>query len=113
MLFTKVVLNSYGEKKNDGRGRMGGRGPGVPNRVTSSVRTWLNEFVNNNRELIESDFKKMQPKDRVQVFERLLQYVLPKHAAVEAQIDFNTLTEAQIDDIISSINETLTDETIQ
>jgi len=105
MLFTKVVLNSYGEKKNDGRGRMGGRGPGVPNRVTSSV--------NNNRELIESDFKKMQPKDRVQVFERLLQYVLPKQAAVEAQIDFNTLTEAQIDDIISSINETLTDETIQ
>ncbi len=91
-----------GRKRNDGRGRMGGRGPGVPN-----------EFVNNNRELIESDFKKMQPKDRVQVFERLLQYVLPKQAAVEAQIDFNALTEAQIDDIISSINETITDETIQ
>jgi hypothetical protein len=102
-----------GRKRNDGKGRMGGRGPGVPNRVTSSVRTWLSGFVNNNLDLIESDFKKLQPKDRVQVFERLLQYVLPKQAAVEAQIDFNTLTEGQIDNIICSINETLTDETIQ
>ncbi len=101
MLFTKVVINSYGEKKKRWQRQDGRAG------------AWSTEFVNNNRELIESDFKKMQPKDRVQVFERLLQYVLPKQAAVEAQIDFNALTEAQIDDIISSINETITDETIQ
>ena len=55
----------------------GGRPKGVPNKATGSLREFINELVNENREQVKEDFKALEPKDRIAMFEKLLRYSLP------------------------------------
>lgn len=80
-----------------------GRPKGTPNRATTEMRKWLKCFLDENQKQIEDDFKALEPHQRLQMFERLLQYTLPKMQSVSASIDLSTLTEEQIDTIISEI----------
>ena len=65
-----------------------GRPKGVPNRVTSDLRSWVEEFLNDNREQVIGDMGKLEPHQRVQMFEKLLSFAIPKMQSVtiEAQI---------------------------
>ena len=42
-------------QKNDGRGRLGGRQKGTPNKVTATLREWVADLLDRNRERIEED----------------------------------------------------------
>lgn len=55
-----------------------GRPKGTPNKITSTVRMWLLDMINNNREKLEEDFLKLEPKERLQLIERFLPYLMPK-----------------------------------
>lgn len=55
-----------------------GRPKGSPNKVTSTIRGWLVELINNNKERIERDFAELDPKDRLAMLEKFLPYLLPK-----------------------------------
>ena len=68
--------------KNDGRGRMGGRAKGTPNKSLSSLREWVEQIVNDNRAQVEKDLKSMEPSERIRFIEKLIGYVLPKPTAV-------------------------------
>lgn len=35
--------------KNDGRGRLGGRVKGTPNKVTGTLKGWITDLINSNR----------------------------------------------------------------
>lgn len=94
-------------QKNDGKGRMGGRQKGTPNKVTANVRDWLSELINKNRNQIESDLKRLDPKDRLQVLEKLLQYVLPKQQSVSEIVEFDKLTDGQLDALVNEITKDL------
>lgn len=65
-----------------------GRPKGVPNRVTTELKTWIQELIDGNRSKFEKDLKELEPKDRLMIIERLMQYVVPKQQSisVEAQI---------------------------
>lgn len=104
---TKVVFFSMARQKNDGKGRMGGRQKGTPNKVTANVRDWLSELINKNRNQIESDLKRLDPKDRLQVLEKLLQYVLPKQQSVSEIVEFDKLTDDQLDALVNEITKDL------
>ena len=65
-------------QKNDGRGRLGGRAAGTPNKVSGTLKEWLTSLIDKNRKQIEKDLKGLSPKDRLQVIEKLMQYVIPK-----------------------------------
>lgn len=71
--------------KNDGRGRIGGRAKGTPNKTTSTVREWLSQLVDTNRKQIEKDLKGMDPAERVKLFALLLNYIIPKQQAVSVE----------------------------
>ncbi len=83
--------------------KYGGRKKGTPNKTTAETRQWLKTFLDKNQNQIEDDFKALEPHQRLQIFERLLQYTLPKMQSVNASIDLNTLSEDQLDAIISEI----------
>lgn len=72
-------------QKNDGRGRLGGRAKGTPNKTTSTVKEWLTELVDKNRKQIEKDLKGMDPAERVKVFAQLLNFIVPKQQAVSVE----------------------------
>ena len=40
-------------QKNDGRGRIGGRSKGTPNKVTSTIKDWISQIIDDNREQVE------------------------------------------------------------
>ncbi|MDO4783394.1 MAG: hypothetical protein Q4A09_09300, partial [Capnocytophaga felis] len=67
-----------------GTTKTGGRQKGTPNKATGDMRKWLKSFLDQNQEQIEKDFKALEPKERIQAFERLLQYTLPKMQTMDA-----------------------------
>jgi predicted P-loop ATPase/GTPase len=83
--------------------KFGGRQKGTANKVTTDLRTWINELLDSNRRQIATDIKKLEPQQRVMIFEKLLNYAVPKMQSVEAKFEFDKLSEEQIDLIISEL----------
>ena len=90
-------------QKNDGRGRLGGRAKGTPNKVTGSVKDWISQVIDRNRRQMERDIEALEPKDRLMMLEKLMQYVIPKQQAVKAEIDFNQLSDEQLDALVDEL----------
>ena len=78
-----------------GTPKTGGRKAGTPNKVTQDAREWLTQLVEGNREQIERDLQSLDPKDRLQVLEKFMQYTIPKLQAVEAT-DYSKLTDDEL-----------------
>jgi hypothetical protein len=55
-----------------------GRPKGIPNKTTSDLRQWVNTLIESNREQLEADLASLEPKERWQLIEKLIQYVIPK-----------------------------------
>lgn len=86
-----------------GTPKTGGRKLGTPNKVTSSVKEWLSRLIDKNRKQIERDLKQLEPKERLQVIEKLMQYVIPKQQAVSADVSMEKLSNEQLDSLIEEL----------
>lgn len=64
-----------------------GRPKGTPNKITQDMRQWLSTVIDKNRRQIERDLKALEPKERLQMLEKLMQYVIPKQQAVSADVN--------------------------
>lgn len=58
--------------KNDGRGRMGGRAKGTPNKPLEPLNEWVLGMVNRNRSRFEKDVETLTPQERAKVFANLI-----------------------------------------
>lgn len=90
-------------QKNDGRGRLGGRAAGTPNKVSGTLKEWLTSLIDKNRVQIEKDLQNLEPKERLQMIEKLMQYVIPKQAAQQVKLDFDSLTDEQLQQLVNDI----------
>jgi uncharacterized protein (UPF0305 family) len=84
-------------------GNPNGRPKGAPNRITTEMRTWIQQLINSSRSQLEQDLNILEPKDRWQIVERLMNYCIPKQSAVDADIKLNTLTDEQLDHVINKL----------
>ena len=73
-------------QKNDGRGRLGGRAKGTPNKVTTDLKTWIASILDDGRGRFVEDLGALQPIERVKIYVTLLNYIIPKQQAVEANV---------------------------
>ena len=80
-----------------------GRKPGTPNKVTKDLRQWINSFIESQTDQIQRDWKQLEPKDRIILFEKLLKYSLPTLQATSLTTDFEKLTDEQLDQIIAEL----------
>jgi hypothetical protein len=62
------------------RTKTGGRTKGTPNKITSQLRERIGSFLSENWSQIEEDFMELVPAQRIALFEKLLQYSLPRLA---------------------------------
>lgn len=85
------------------RRKTGGRAKGTRNKITNRVRNWVADFICGKTDEIERDFELLEPKDRVIMFERLLPYVAPKTQAIDANVNFDALTDEQISAIVNEL----------
>ena len=67
-----------------------GRPPGTVNKVNQEIRERINDFLDNNFELIQNDLLELESKERVKFYIELLQYSLPKLKATELSNFKNT-----------------------
>jgi hypothetical protein len=85
------------------RAKTGGREKGTPNKTTKELKQVLHSVIEQQLETIEEDLQKLDPKDRLNILLRLVEYVLPKQR--EQKIDFNSLTDTEIDELINRITD--------
>ena len=69
-----------------GTPKTGGRQKGTPNKVTKSLRRTLEKIVNRNARTIQRDLDALEPKDRLLLLEKFMQYIVPKQSAIKAEI---------------------------
>ncbi len=67
-------------QKNDGKGRMGGRAKGTPNKATTDLKTWVASILDDGRDKFVESLDKLEPSEFIKVFTGLLNYALPKQA---------------------------------
>lgn len=75
-----------------------GRSKGAVNKVTKELRERISDFLDDNWDCIEGDFKALEPEKRIMLFEKLLQYILPRMQSQELDLnaDLTNLTEEQL-----------------
>ena len=67
-------------QRNDGKGRLGGRAKGTPNKATTDLKTWVGFILDNGRDKFIESLDKLEPAEYIRVFTGLLNYALPKQA---------------------------------
>ncbi len=92
--------------------KTGGREQGTPNRVTGDLRKRINDFLNEKWDQIEKDFLVLQPEKRVMIFEKLLQYSLPRLQTIESKTPppedpAKNMTQEEIDNRLNVLRKKL------
>jgi hypothetical protein len=77
--------------------------PRKPNRATTELKGWIQSLIDDNRDQLETDLKAMEPKERWQIIERLMQYTIPKMQVVEANLEFDNLSDENVNKIATDL----------
>ena len=86
--------------------KTGGRKKGTPNKVSKLGKEFLAEMLCNYSEsgLMNEDFMELEPKDRLTIAEKLMQYVMPKMQSTS--VDLNAASNTRtIEDMLSDLSE--------
>lgn len=78
-------------------GNPNGRKSGTPNRVTSDLRQRILGLLDKNFDSLEADIKDLEPRERVNAWTKLLEYVVPKLQRTETVIDLSQLSDSEIE----------------
>lgn len=74
-------------KSNDGRGRLGGRVKGTPNKTTKEVRDLFSDFCIEKMDDFVANYERiLNPKERCEVYIKAAQFVAPKPLAVDMDL---------------------------
>lgn len=86
-------------------GNPNGRPKGCTNEKTKYIRDWIISIIGSNAKALSENFKRLSVKEQFKVITQLMPYVLPKQVQQELRhnIDFNNMTDEQLDDIIRTI----------
>lgn len=87
-----------------------GRKKGTPNKLTADLRQRINEVLENNWHTIEKDIKALEPKDRLLFIEKLLKYTVPTLQATSLNVDYEKLSDEQLDRIIDELKNSVANE---
>lgn len=78
-----------------------GRPPGAKNRVTKKLRLEITAFLEEQFITLKKDMKKLEPKDRAQLYTKLLPFAVPQLKAVEhsgeIRSSFEDMTDEELD----------------
>lgn len=77
------------EKDKPKRKKYGGRVAGTPNKVTGKTReliaNLMTEYANSGK--MQSDFYDLEPKERITIAEKLMQYSIPKMQSTTLEVE--------------------------
>ena len=77
-------MGKPGRQKGDGKGRLGGRAAGTPNKITALTKEIIREFAADHYEEAFEAWKSIKnPKQKFEMFMKLLEFIMPRMASVE------------------------------
>lgn len=82
-------------------GNPNGRTKGTPNTITKDLCERVRELLESQFEQVAADLASLEPKDRVNAWLKMSEFVLPKLQRTETTFDLSKLTEEQIDALFS------------
>jgi hypothetical protein len=85
-------------QKKGQTGNPNGRPKGTPNKVSAEMKEKVQMFIENNFDQIQADFKVLEPRERVTLYERLLKYVIP--TKIESEINDVSETSQAVNIVI-------------
>lgn len=86
--------------------KYGGRVKGTPNKVTTMTKEVIASMLTEYQQsgLLAKDFAELEPKDRMYIFDKLLNYALPKMQSVSADVSVSE-QERRISDRLADLIE--------
>lgn len=102
-----------------GKPKTGGRGKGQPNKQTAETKQLIHDIINKCSETVMEDLAAIEPKERLDILSKLMEYVMPKLQrttvqgdkeadAIKLTVDFKNATT---DDLTKLIEATDTGDT--
>ena len=79
------------------RKKTGGRGPGTQNKLTGEMREALGAVLGGEIGQLPKFLAKLEPKDRLDVVVKLLEFALPRLKGIEATIEQTEQEKSSID----------------
>jgi hypothetical protein len=80
-----------------------GRPRGAKNKVNEELREAISTFLSGEFESLRKDFKRMTPRDKMKFFTELLPYVVPRLQSTNLELDFERMSDEQLDHIIEAL----------
>ena len=94
---------AFKEKNKFGKGRP----PGKPNRITGNVREGIEAILNDNADKFKKELDGLKGHVFCKMYIELLPYAAAKHRAIDLKFNFDSLSEPELDKIISGLKEKL------
>ncbi len=86
-----------------GTPKTGGRAKGTKNKTTTELREFIQEMLDDNREQIALDFALLPGAKKLEMFEKLCGYLIPKQSATNTKLDITTMSDAEVATIIKNL----------
>ena len=86
-------------------GNVNGKPKGAKNKLGLELREMIGDFLAENFEKIKEDFHSLTPRERSKLYCDLLQYGLPRLQAINLDMEFEDMTEEQLDEIIERLKQ--------
>lgn len=86
-------------------GNPNGRPVGSLNRSTTDLRVQVGNFLTSNWAKVQEKFDSLEPREQLIFLERLLKYSIPQMSTISAKIDYENLTDTDLDTILDRLTE--------
>jgi hypothetical protein len=83
--------------------KTGGRTKGTPNKATQITREIINEVADKLRPNLERDLAALDPKDRLQIWLKLVEFIVPKPQTMDMTLDVGKNTQTYIGDMLKKL----------
>jgi len=82
-----------------------GRPAGSPNKVTQAVKQKIENILNTHfdADSLAKDLKAIEPYERLKLFMRLIEFVVPRMRSTDLKMEFQALSDEDLDRIIQEL----------
>lgn len=80
-----------------------GKPKGAVNKLSKDMRQTITDFLQDHWPEVEKEFSKLKGRDKVNFYRDLLQYSIPKMQAVAVALEFEKLTDEQLEILCNTL----------
>lgn len=84
-------------------GNPAGRPKGAINRANRPLKENISNFLEKSWPSIKRDINKLEPKDRVAIYEKLLSFVMPRLKSIDATVEVEKKLESLSDEKLNQL----------